>query len=288
MLVNKFLSIAVFQGEINQGDANTNLEKTIEQLSRANSRGIDILCMPESFLHGYFESKEDALTHSIDLDSKAYSLILEQLKPFNQTTLLLGLNERQDNQIYNTVVVIENGQHIGKYRKAYTYAPYDYFTLGKEFPIFEKKGIKYGIVICIDCSYQEPAHILALKGAQILFCPMYNKVKNDAKLLNYLNRKGHFVARAFENECWFASSDIILENDGQYVWPGLATIIDKNGEVVCSSQPFTEMVLQYDIPISAFRDDNWDHSHYRRLLGNKELRTIANDEYIKRINHPNR
>ncbi len=284
MVFNKFLSVGVFQGKIQTGNANANFEKTIEQLNLAETRGIDILCMPESFLHGYFETKEEAVVHSIDLDSEAYSVILEKLKQFNKTTLLLGLNERHNNQIYNTVVVIEKGIHVGKYRKAYTYSPYDYFNLGTEFPIFEKQGIKYGIIICIDCAYQEPCQILALKGAQLLFCPMYNKVKNDAKMLNYLNRKSHFIARAFENECWFASSDIILENDGQYVCPGSATILDKNGEVVCLSEPFSEMLLQYNIPISSFRDDDWNHSHYRRLLGNNELRKIANDEYIKRLN----
>ena len=101
-------------------------------------------------------------------------------------------------------------------------------------------------------------------------------------MLNYLNRKSHFISRAFENECWFASSDIILENDGKHVCPGSATILDKNGEVVCVSEPFSEMLLQYDIPIDLFRNDSWEHTHHRRLLGNTELREIANSEYIKR------
>lgn len=278
---NEMISISVFQGKI-QDDANANLEKTIEQLTIAESRGIDILCMPESFLHGYYESKKDALTHSIELDSKAYSKILERLRAFKKTTLLLGINEKCGNDIFNTVVVIENGQHIGKYRKAYTYPPYEYFSLGRDFPIFEKKGIRYGIIICIDSVYLEPAQILALKGAQIIFCPMFNKVEHNAKMLAYLNRKSHFIARAFENECWFASSDIILENDEAHVCPGSATILNKNGEVICVSEPFSEMLLQYDIPIRSLRNDDWTHSHYRRLLGNNELREIAKVEYIKR------
>ena len=282
---NKTISISVFQGEVRQGDAASNLDKTLEQLTIAESRNIDILCMPESFLHGYYESKKDALINSIELDSTAYLKMLERLKPFKKTTLLLGINEKSGNDIFNTVVVIENGKHIGQYRKAYTYSPYDYFSLGRDFPVFEKNGVRYGIIICIDSVYLEPAHILALKGAQILFCPMFNKVENNSKMLAYLNRKSHFIARAFENECWFASSDIILENNGTHVCPGSATILNKNGEVVCISEPFSEMLLQYDIPISALRDDNWIHSHYRRLLGTNELRELANVEYIKRTNN---
>jgi predicted amidohydrolase len=280
--ISKKLSIAVFQGKIQYRNLNANLEKTIEQLTIAEARGVDILCMPESFLQGYFDSKEDAINNSIELDGEEYLKILDALKVFKKTTLLLGINEKCGNEVYNTVVVIENGKHIGKYCKAYTYPPYDYFSLGKEFPIFEKNGIRYGIIICIDSAYQEPAHILALKGAQIIFCPMFNRINNDARMLNYLNRKSHFISRAFENECWFASSDIIFENDGKHVCPGSATILDKNGEVVCVSEPFSEMLLQYDIPVSFLRDDDWRHNHYRRLLGNAELRKIANAEYIKR------
>lgn len=42
------------------------------------------------------------------------------------------------------------------------------------------------------------------------------------------------------------------------------------------------MLLQYNIPISSFRDDDWNHSHYRRLLGSSKLRKIVNAEYSTR------
>jgi len=275
------ITIAVYQGKILQGNAIENLNKTIQQLEIAESKGVDILCMPESFLHGYFESKNEAVNHSICLDSDEYRQLLGRLSRFKKTTLLLGVNEQYKNEIYNTVVVIEGGQHIGSYRKAYTYSPYDYFSLGKEFPIFEKKGVRYGIVICIDCMYQEPAHILALKGAQIIFCPMFNKVKNDARMLNFLNSKSHFIARAFENESWFAASDIVWEDDGKYICPGSATIFNKNGEMVSVSIPFSESLLQYQIPLGMLRDDSWEQTHYRRMLGNPDLREILMIEYVK-------
>jgi predicted amidohydrolase len=83
-----------------------------------------------------------------------------------------------------------------------------------------------------------------------ILSPRPNKVKNDAKMLNYLNRKSHFIVRAFENECWFASSDTTMENDGQYVCPGSAIILDKNGEIVCLSEQFAEMLLQYNFQLA--------------------------------------
>jgi len=98
--------------------------------------------MPECFLQGYFPSKELAMKHSIDLNSGLFLDLLKKCALYQTTTLLLGLNEKDHNQIFNTVVVIEKGQLIGKYRKAYSYPPYDYYSLGNEFPIFEKKNTK--------------------------------------------------------------------------------------------------------------------------------------------------
>lgn len=283
MTDNKFFTVAAFQGPIKQGGLQYNLDKTLQQLELAESKGVDVLCMPESFLHGYFESKSDALKFSLDLESSEYAKLLEHFKGYKNTTLLLGINERKSNAIYNTVIVIENGSHRGQYRKAYTYPPYDYYSLGREFPVFEKNGIKYGIIICIDSAYREPAHILALKGAQILFCPMFNRVANNARMLLYLNRKSHFITRAFDNECWFVSSDIVWEQDDKNVCAGYSTIVDKNGEVICKAEPFAEMQLQYAIPINNLRDENWQNKWDRRFLGNSELNKIMQETYKNRI-----
>lgn len=271
------ISVAAFQGEIIEKNLETNVNTTLQQLALSEQKGIDILCMPESFLHGYFETKEEALAHSIDLDSREYTQLLTRFEPYHETTLLLGLNERHQDEIFNTVVVIEKGKHIGRYRKAYSYSPYDYFSLGRDFPVFEKNGVKYGIIICFDSNYHEPAHILALKGAQIIFCPMFNRIKRDSKLLQYLDRKSHFIARAFENECWLICSDIIWHDDGDYICPGAATILDKNGEIKCQSEPYTDMLITYDIPQKCLRNTQWSHKHEQRLLGNRELNNIMFD-----------
>lgn len=283
MTNNQFFTVATFQGAIKQGDIHYNLDKTLQQLELAESKQVDVLCMPESFLHGYFESEHDARKYSLDLESTEYAKLLEKFTSYNKTTLLLGINERKKDAIYNTVVVIENGQHLGQYRKAYTYPPYNYFSLGREFPIFEKKGVRYGIIICLDSAYYEPAHILALKGAQVLFCPMFNRVPIDAKMLQYLNRKSHFIARAFDNECWFISSDIVWEQDDKHVCVGYSTILDKNGEIVCKSEPFTEMQLQYSIPHNSLRDEAWHNNWDRRFLGNPELMDIMQEAYEMRM-----
>ena len=36
--------------------------------------------------------------------------------------------------------------------------------------------MKFGVIICADGGYIEPARILALKGARIIFAPHYNYI----------------------------------------------------------------------------------------------------------------
>src|SRR5262245_54397402 len=142
MQMNDFFMVAAYQGPVKEGDSKNSLDVALETTHSAEQLKVDILCFPETFLHGYFSLKQQAMEHSIDLNSIEFSNICQRFSSFHHTTVLLGLNEREDGKIYNTVVVIENGKFLGKYRKAYTYVPYNYYSLGHEFPVFSKKGIK--------------------------------------------------------------------------------------------------------------------------------------------------
>lgn len=270
-----YLKVAAFQGHINEGNSEANLNKILEISNQAEKTNIDLLTFPESYLHGYFSKKDDAFRNSINLKSTEFSRLCKKFSSFQNTTILFGLNESEGNDIYNTVVVIEKGQYIGKYRKAYTYAPYDYYSLGRDFPIFEKKGIKYGIIICLDSAYREPAHIAALKGARIIFCPSFNRVPKDTRMLHYLNRKSHFVSRAFDNHCWLVTSDIVWD-EGSEVCSGYSCILNDEGELVAKAEPFQEMMITYSIPL-----DTLKKRKTTRLFGNPELFEIVKNTYEK-------
>lgn len=277
MNMTDYLTVAAYQGPIKEGEAEANLEKVLAVTEIAEQRGVDILSFPESYLHGYFPHKEAAMNHSIDLASDAFKKLCKRFAAFKTTTVLLGLNELVGNEIFNTVIVIENGLCIGKYRKAYTYVPYDYFSLGNEFPVFTKKGVRYGIIICLDSAYREPAHIAALKGARIIFCPSFNRVQKDARMLNYLHRKSHFIARAFDNHCWLVVSDIVWDAMDESC-PGFSSIFSDDGELIARAEVFQETILQYSIPLKDL------HARKKvRLFGKPELFSQITDAYAQAI-----
>lgn len=272
------LRVASYQGLISEGNIDKNLATAHQVMTHSHNNCIDVVCMPECFLHGYFSSHEEAMRHSISLKSSAFDNLCAQFKHYSPT-LIIGLNEKDGEHIYNTAVVIENGECIGKYRKTCTYKPYDYYTLGDDFPIFSKKGVNYGIIICYDSVFREPAFITASRGAQVIFCPMFNRASKHSGAINFLHSQSHFIARAYDNNCWFISSDIIFGDKRDIeVCQGYASIVDNTGKVVAQALPFSEALLTYDIPLASLNRKPSEH-----LITSKKLYEIALQEYSKNI-----
>ncbi|VVC75647.1 N-carbamoyl-D-amino acid hydrolase [Aquicella siphonis] len=277
MNMNDYLNVAAYQGPVSEDSVQTNLDKVLEITELAEKLQVDILCFPETFLHGYFSSREEAMRHALDLNSVEFRAICNRFSSFEKTTVLLGVNEMVEDKIYNTVVAIEKGKCLGRYRKAYTYAPYDYYALGRDFPVFEKKGVKYGIIVCLDSVYREPAYLAALQGARVIFCPSFNRVQKETHMFHYLHRKSHFISRAFDNHCWFIVSDIIWDK-GEEACPGCACILNDEGEMIAKADAFQEVLLSYPIPLARLKEQK-----KIRLLGNPELFEMMSVAYKKAL-----
>jgi predicted amidohydrolase len=193
----RYVRLGHYQCVCRQGDFEANLRTVIHGLELAADARVQILSFPESFLNGYFRKREDAEKHSFAIDSPTMRTVLERTARFDMV-FMVGFNERRGARIANTVAVIERGKILGTYSKAF---PGMYFEPGRNFPIFEKHGLKFGLVICADGGYIEPARILALKGAQVIFAPHFNFV-NDP-LEHYQTVRSDHTARAIENGVYF-------------------------------------------------------------------------------------
>ncbi len=238
--------VAAFQGTVRQGDTEYGLQRTAEALGWADQRGVDVLAMPETYLQGYFETAAEAMANSIDLESSAFADVCSHLAGF-KATCLLGLNERRGDDLYNTVVVIEAGRLVGKYSK--NYLVHKYFKRGLEFPVFERAGVKFSIVICKDIGFSEPSRISAMRGAQVIFAPHFNRINVDAADLHLRRVRNDHIARASDNACWVVRSNVIWPDDGKCVGYGDSCIINEIGEVVCQAELLTDTIIDYRIPL---------------------------------------
>jgi len=246
------MKIATFQGPVVFGDADANLATTESALAEAESRGAEILAMPETFLHGFFSPQKFTTEFAVDLQGPFFQSVLRRFKKF-ECTLLLGLNEIRGDDVLNTVVVIERGKLTGTYSKTYAYLNYE--TRGDQFPVFERRGIKFGIAICADTSYIEPARILAMKGAQIIFTPHFNFIGYEHVADHTAEVRNHHVAIAIDNGVYVARANVVVpESVGTEplgyagVGVGDCVILDRRGRVLAEAGISRRTLLVADLP----------------------------------------
>ena len=104
-------------------------------------------------------------------------LKVELLAPLasDVVTSISGFTEStRDGRLYNAAAVYHRGAVIGIYRKLFPATRRSVYEAGNKTPVFDVDGLKFGIVICRDSNYFEPARIMAAPGATALFVPTNN------------------------------------------------------------------------------------------------------------------
>ena len=149
--------------------------------------------------------------------------------------------------LYNVVVMVGPDGYVGKYRKVHlplTERIMVYPGDG-DYPVFDTRFGKVGLMVCFDKAYPEVARSLALKGADIFVCPTAwpalepNEDDNDYKAGNVFS-----FARALENMCFFIDSCLA----GQFEM-GHSRIIGPNPMQVCATTGFEEGMAICDVDV---------------------------------------
>lgn len=233
-------------------------------LEKAISKHIDFLCLPEGSLTGYYAEENLARKNSLEVEGIDFKEWLEIFRNF-AATVIVGFNERDGNQIFDSAAVIEKGKLLGVQRKHYLY--HHYFTSSDRFLVFQSKGITFGVVICLDTNYFEPSRLLALQGATILFTPMCNKVPLAHPFANRPPYYSQFVARTHENRCWLVGADWVWPNDGITICPGHSAIYDPDGSEITRSVEGEQGFIVTEIPQNRLFQEKG-----RRMHGSPTLR----------------
>lgn len=246
----RFVRIGHYQCECKQGDFEANLDKVVHGLELAREARLDIVSFPESFLTGYFSTEDEARRNSFPIPSQQMRRVLDRTRGFD-SLFIVGFNEDREGKLYNTVVVIDKGEVLGRYSKAMPI--FSYFTPGREFPVFEKRGLKFGVVICADGGYIEPTRILALKGARLIFAPHFNFVSDPVQ--HYQMVRNDHIARAVENGVYFLRANNVVSGrklegmraDGRGY--GDSYLLDPNGQIVAAAGLYTEYLMIYNFDL---------------------------------------
>ena len=119
------------------------------------------------------DTEELARKGAFALDSPEALKVLDRTATFDPT-FVFGFNELRGRDLYNMALVAHKGHVLGTYSKCSAYQPFH--KQGREFPVFERGGVKFGVIICSDGGYVKPCRILALKGARVIFARHFNYI----------------------------------------------------------------------------------------------------------------
>jgi predicted amidohydrolase len=246
------------QLESRTGDFEANLAKVVRGLERADRDRVEVVSFPECFLTGYPDREQPARQSAFALDSPQMLRLLDRTGRF-EATFIVGFNEARGTDLYNTAAVVHKGHVLGTYSKCSAYLPFH--KQGRDFPVFERGGVKFGVLICSDGGYIEPARILALKGARIVFAPHFNYIGAKGLIGHFQHVRADHTARAVENDVWFVrGSNVVLDRDPGLSYDGVgygdSYVLDPFGEMVVRSRRHREDFIFADVDPSV-NDRAW-------------------------------
>jgi predicted amidohydrolase len=197
------------------------LDYVLGLVDKAGERRPDIICLPESIQSQFDKGKKVCA----DTLPGAFTDIFARKAKKYGTYLILPMIEKKGKEIHNIAVLFDrSGRIAGRYQKLFVTEDI-YAEPGNEAPVFETDFGKIGILVCFDLYFPEPAALLALKGAEIIFHP-HGITSGEESMILYQK------ARALDNNVYLVSSSYgrkVDRGDGAF---GRSSVIDKNGLVI--------------------------------------------------------
>ena len=153
---------------------------------------------------------------------------------------------------YNSSATIgPDGSIVGTYRKTQVAGVQAlekmYFRAGQDFKVHEtvfEPNAKFGTIICHDRRYPETSRILAMLGAEVMFCP--TAAPGYAHGVHWSNLN---IMRAVDNGMFCVYSNRIGQ-EGVNNYFGESMIVDPMGEVIASGGTEENAVVMADLDLA--------------------------------------
>ncbi|USD42838.1 carbon-nitrogen hydrolase family protein [Vibrio sp. SCSIO 43135] len=201
------VSVTLVQLCVEYKNKQRNLASLAQQLKQCDSVG-DITLLPEMFSTGYiFDSPEEIQCLSEEFTYSPTIDALTELAQQYSTLFVAGVAEKDGDNYYNSVVVVDGTGLKHTYRKiSQNRIDKRYFDRGSELLTFSHKGLNFGVAICFDIwfpeimrGYQNADVILhpANFGGQQSFAIAHSRALENGQHILTCNRVGEDVTSEF-------------------------------------------------------------------------------------------
>lgn len=256
----KRLIIGAWQGRCVDGDVDANIDLVAQAIDQAAAAGCDFLCLPETFLSGC-GTVEEVRAAAITLKDKRL-LELARHAGRRKVVTLVGLTEKRGRRYAVTQAILDGGRLAGHYTKTMP-TGFDWQLMGwhdDELPVWQAKGITFGVIICHDSSFPEVAATMVWKGARVIFAPHFNNLPrdrmNDHRILV---RNNHIGLAAHYNVVVVRANVIGHWEKGDLFGYGDSAIFGPNGQPLAEAGLFTERLITADVSPYISGDNPWRH-----------------------------
>lgn len=219
------MNITIVQLSVEYKNKAKNIAAVSELLAKVDCVG-EVTILPEMFSTGYIFNDPDEI-HSLseEFDQSETIRALTELATTYNTVIVAGIAERDQEQYYNSVAVIDGDGVRHQYRKiSQNKIDKRYFSRGTQPLIFEQGGLKFGVAVCFDVWFPELTR--AYQGVDVLLHPANFGGQHSFSIAQ---------ARAMETGCHIVTcnrvgQDVTEEFTAQYC--GLSKVFTPQGEVL--------------------------------------------------------
>lgn len=239
------MKVAAYQAPLLPGGSMKAVGLIRERVGWCEAEGVEVLCCPEGVLGGLADHAARPAELAVSVQGGQLAEVLAPLASDTVTTIVGFTEVDGAGRLYNAAAVYRRGSVAGVYRKLHPAIRRSVYTAGERMPVFTAGGLTFGILICNDSNFAEPARRMAAQGAAALFVPTHNALPAE-KADVVADARNADVARATENRVWVIRADV-AGRAGELVSRGSSGIVDPQGRVLQAARRLTADLLVADI-----------------------------------------
>jgi len=237
------MKIAGVQMDVKFGEIEANLDRIVSFYETARSEKAELVVFPECAVTGYcFHDREEAEHYAQPIPGPITDTLTAACQRLGGT-MVVGMIEKNGNQLFNNAVLLGENGPIGTYRKVHLpFLGLDRFAdFGdRPFEIHEVDGVKIGLNICYDTSFPEASRVLSLQGADLIVLPTNWPEGAECLAEHTIN------VRAMENHVYYIAIDRVGSERG-FTFIGRSRICQPGGKTLAMASAEGEEILYAEI-----------------------------------------